>query len=668
MRRGYENPDLPVIPEVVTPRESEDGSRAEVFEDDDDAHSSAASYAFTLDNVGFDEEASIASMGMGLFVGTPSRDSLSSGSPGGTLHLTPPPREASPRTISKHERGLMAGFDSVSSPSSGSNSSGTQVSLRSDSSSDERTFRKSNSGGSSFMGSLSLSDSDNELIRSSPSRNGSPSRNWPWPTRPSSPEASPVSDSMRLHQMEPTTPKDDVENASLVATIATRASRRAKERTSTFTSRMKESVVRFLEAYDSAGKGGNGSGYEPPCDPARARETNTFTKVSDLFRPGWFEPYKRSVSPDNSATQFSRRLTLGTALVFGILFVVAICAMVATTGSDGNRPEAQTLSFEDGIRPQDPGAYFEEHFGDREIDLDNVKDTTIDNLRAEIATGSPSSSPTSSPTSGPTVHVQVSNGIANDCADSSLKHVSSNGKAKWCNWLSIQSDDGIFSGRQDVECGAFGQATELGLMCRHSCRGYNGCLLVEMEVETENEISIEAVQPAPKPDAVEAQEEPVVEEESVVQEDDRPSTTTFVDMRGKERECQWLDIRNMEQRDFRRETNCDRLQVQVICPESCAEYMTIALFSEEVEQQLLTPTVLRSAVLPGMDVTTPVPVSDCHDEDGLFLNHHGKLKQCKWLIKSDPTDESRRITNSPYEGVQEGSELGRMCTKTCGGC
>ncbi|EJK50680.1 hypothetical protein THAOC_30281 [Thalassiosira oceanica] len=667
MRRGYENPDLPVIPEVVTPKESEDGSRAEeVFEDDDDAHSSAASYAFTLDNVGFDEEASIVSMGMGLFAGAPSRDSLSSGSPGGTLHVTPPPRESSPRTISKHERGLMAGFDLTSSPSSSSNSSGTQAShsLRSDSSSDENTHRNSTS--SSFMGSLSLSDSDHEL-RSTPSREGSPSRSWPWPTRANSPEASPMSSSVPSHQMEPTTPKDDVENASLVATIATRASR-AKEKTSTFTSRMKESVVRFLEAYDSAGKERTGS-YEPPCDVTRAPETNTVTKVSDLFRPGWFEAFKQPVSPDNSATPLSRRLTLGAALLFGVFFVVAISAMVATTGSEDIQPEAQTVTFEDGIRHQDPGTYYEAHFGDKEIDLEKVKDTTIENLKAEIATVSPSNSPTKSPTPGPTARIEVPSGTLNDCVDSPLKHVSSNGKAKRCNWLSNQSDvDGIFSGRQDVECGAFGQATELGLMCRHSCRGYNGCLPLEMEVDSDDEVSIETARPTLEPDAVHAQEEPVFQEEPAVQEEDKPSTTTFVDMRGKERGCQWLDIRHMEQRDFRRETNCDRLQVQVICPESCAEYMTVALYSEEVEKQLLTPAVLRSAVVPGMDVTTTVPMSDCHDENGLFLNHRGKLKQCNWLIKSDPTDESRRITNCPYEGIQDGSELGRMCTKTCGGC
>ena len=657
MRRGYENPDLPVIPEVSTP--TEDGSHAEVFEDDDDALSSTASYAFTLDNVGFDEEASIASMGMGLFAGTPSRDSLSSGSPGGTLHLTPPPREASPRTISKHERGLMGGFAPASSPSSSSNSSGTQAShsLRSDSSSDENTYHNSNS--SSFMGSLSLSDSDHEL-RLSPSREGSPTRKWPWPTRASSPEASPMSSSGPSHPTEPTTPKDDVENASLVATIATRASR-AKEKTSTFTSRMKESVVRFLEAYDSAGKERTGS-YEPPRDITRDREVNTVTKASDLFRPGWFEALKQSVSPDNSATPFSRRLTLGAALLFGVLFVVVISAMVVTTGSEGKQPEAQALTFQDGIHHQDPGKYYEEHFADRAVDLDSVKDTTIENLKADTASVSPSNSPTKSPTPGPTARVHVPNGILNDCVDSPLKHASSNGKARGCHWLSLQSDDGIFSGRQDVECGAFGQATELGLMCRHSCRGYNGCLLPEMEVDTNNEIAIEAVQPAPESEAVQAQEEPVDQQQG------KPSTTTFIDMRGKERGCQWLDIRNMEQRDFRRETNCDRLQVQVICPESCAEYITIALFSEEVEKELLTPAVLRSAGVPGADMTTEVPVPDCRDEDGVFLNHRGKPKRCHWLVKSDPTDESRRISNCPYEGIQDGSELGIKCKSTCGKC
>merc|ERR1712032_1127020 len=117
----------------------------------------------------------------------------------------------------------------------------------------------------------------------------------------------------------------------------------------------------------------------------------------------------------------------------------------------------------------------------------------------------------------------------------------------------------MFSDRLDEECGAVGVGgvSDLGSMCRHSCRGYNGCFIKEGEFEASERIE-------------EAPPEPSAEKEF-----EASSTTTFVDMRGKERVCSWLDIRNWDQRRFRRGTNCNRLEVQLICPRSCESYTTL---------------------------------------------------------------------------------------------
>ena len=70
--------------------------------------------------------------------------------------------------------------------------------------------------------------------------------------------------------------------------------------------------------------------------------------------------------------------------------------------------------------------------------------------------------------------------------------------------------------------------------------------------------------------------------------------------------------------------------------------------------------------------TADTQEEDCSDQEGYYLNNFGFVEQCAWLINSrDPTDETRRMYNCGYPGnheYSEGTDLGRMCKKTCGTC
>merc|ERR1711966_236909 len=67
-----------------------------------------------------------------------------------------------------------------------------------------------------------------------------------------------------------------------------------------------------------------------------------------------------------------------------------------------------------------------------------------------------------------------------------------------------------------------------------------------------------------------------------------------------------------------------------------------------------------------------LPQDMCYDGDGYYLNNHGEIKQCSWLINSrhDVTDETRRIQNCgyPQSAYPEATDLGKMCRDTCGTC
>lgn len=207
----------------------------------------------------------------------------------------------------------------------------------------------------------------------------------------------------------------------------------------------------------------------------------------------------------------------------------------------------------------------------------------------------------------------------------------------------------------------------------------------------------------------------------------------FTDTRGQEHQCSWLDIRNRNQRRIRRDDNCIDVTVRVACPSSCVDYVTSVAMTATLsgqrsshggEGELVGGVSMAGIVYssnapennnndnestdnendddtasdvdpiaqaPSQLLQTrvghnepvmvlryqhynhdPLPQDMCYDRNGYYLNNHGQIKQCSWLINSrhDSNDETRRIQNCGYPQSEypEGTDLGRMCKNTCGTC
>ena len=201
-------------------------------------------------------------------------------------------------------------------------------------------------------------------------------------------------------------------------------------------------------------------------------------------------------------------------------------------------------------------------------------------------------------------------------------------------------------------------------------------------------------------------------------------TSTFIDVNNnKERTCAWLDIRNTNAQNNRRNKNCPVSAVKEACPRSCKGFQgllttkdiglgeledkvdeeLIASVDEEAEVEQvvvlevpedteIVPLTIKteenqvqidmeesqehkdvksSPILP-QDTVYTMPqdtyFESCSDIQGYFLNRNGVMRQCSWLIyKDDPDDDSRRQVNcGGVVRFRDPSDLGRMCRKTCG--
>mmetsp|Transcript_14261 Transcript_14261/g.25962 ORF Transcript_14261/g.25962 Transcript_14261/m.25962 type:complete len:444 (+) Transcript_14261:169-1500(+) len=361
-------------------------------------------------------------------------------------------------------------------------------------------------------------------------------------------------------------------------------------------------------------------------------------------------------------------------------------------------------------------------------------------------TATPSYAPTDAPTDAPTFNPfklspALSGGVS--CGDSEGRFENTRGRSRECHWLTKNNGDAIYSDRLDTECGLVETSSELGMNCRYACRAYNECLLLpgrggeegdavggtkEERVQptletnsptgtlTKNAPTTKPTRtpttkptPAPTPEptispAMVATPQPT-EEETTINTNNLP---TFTDTRGRERQCWWLDIRNYNQRQVRRDVNCIKGGVQATCPSSCVDYTvsgTMVMNSQVLGQveggslmveELVyggndedddTADVAVTAPAPQQQLRTsgnnspsiiemhhhdPLPQDMCYDGNGYYLNNHGQPQQCSWLINNsdDPTDETRRIQNCGYRNSEypEGTDLGRMCKNTCGTC
>jgi len=203
------------------------------------------------------------------------------------------------------------------------------------------------------------------------------------------------------------------------------------------------------------------------------------------------------------------------------------------------------------------------------------------------------------------------------------------------------------------------------------------------------------------------QEDAVMQEDTTAVNDSNNTVSTFINIRGRERPCSWLDSRYDNQRSFRREANCIMFDVQKACPASCEAYIMTSVNEESTQQtvdsDIRVPYTINKEGIINMempnsqvdDFNNIQPLSSevltfakglpeatappqllrstiCSDNEGYYLNNFERVEQCSWLINSeDPTDESRRMFNCGYPNSKEYStstDLGKMCKATCGTC
>jgi len=805
------HPDLPVILEEatspsssysaledveITPNEdtTDDGNNQEdIILDESDAESftnnSINSYAFTLDNVGFDEENSLVgsssllvdSMDVGVNQLSNQSSTFNTSGEGGLLGVSSSMNSgvtqevhtplsfqqeqqhttASECRISKRERVHRETCRTLGLPFSSPESSPSSSSNYSES--ESTTHYTLGSSNSSILGSISVSSCSQATTTddSTSASNGADNRRkkkidkmWPWPSKKKTSIEENADEIVPLDTI--TNNNGEIEKNLKKSSVS--------EAISTYTSKFKDAISSFNERIEeskaatsnSKSKGDvedlNMSGdtkqsstqdinnNDNDHSPNQMKRTiQNLLPINRFQQPAWIDKYK-------NANPLIKIAGLGFILFTLLLIVIIVVASVGIKdqGGGGRGTSEDILN---------------EVFGN-----DSVS-TTKDEMT--IAIDKPASE-------------DASNII---CVDSTSKHKNSRGKNRICSWLTMHNEKELYTDRLDVECGAVGELepSQLALNCQHSCRGYNGCPLSpedlmkdeeykkeeekeddwewfdalankkdqkdndEEEVDNpfnlrdENDMkeieSATTVQTLPGDPAylpigsqtettTSVEEQPsilgtevvestvqedavIIQEDTTAVNDSNNTVSTFINIRGRERPCSWLDSRYDNQRSFRREANCIMLDVQKACPASCEAYIMTSVNEESTQQtvdsDIRVPYTINEEGIINMEVPNSQvddfnniqPLSSevltfakglpeatappqllrstiCSDNEGYYLNNFERVEQCSWLINSeDPTDESRRMFNCGYPGSKEYStstDLGKMCKATCGTC
>lgn len=690
------HPDLPVILEEaaspgstysaledveITPNEdtTDDGNNQEdIILDESDAESftnnSINSYAFTLDNVGFDEENSLVgsssllvdSMDVGVNQSSNQSSTFNTSGEGGLLgvsssmntvtqevHTPPSFQQEQQHTTTEECFDIGLPFSSPdSSPSSSSSNFSESVMC------------------SSILGSISVSScsqttTDNDDATSNDvdnRRKKKIDKMWPWPSKKKTSSIEENADEIIVPLDTMTNnDNDEIENSPKKSSVS--------EAISTYTSKFKDAISSFNERIEDAyqkskaatsnseSKGDvedlNMSGdtkqsstqdinnNDSDCLPNHMKRT--IQNLLPNLQPAWIDKYK-------NANPLIKIAGLGFILFTLLLIVIIVVASV-------------------GIKDQGGGG----------------RGTSEDILNEVFGNDSVSTMTTvvDSPVSEEAINVI--------CVDSTSKHKNSRGKNRNCHWLTMHNGEKeLYTDRLDVECGAVGELepSQLALNCQHSCRGYNGCPLSpedlmkdeeykkeeekeddwewfdalankkdqkdndEEEVDnpfnlrdendvketesattvqtlpgdpvylpigsqTETTTSVEEQPSILDTEVVEStvQEDTVIIQEDASVQDSNNDVPTFINIRGRSRPCSWLDSRYNNQRSFRRESNCIMFDVQKACPESCSSYM--ASFNEESTQQIdsdiQAPYTINDEGIINIEVSTNSQVEDTNN-------------------------------------------------------
>jgi hypothetical protein len=261
-------------------------------------------------------------------------------------------------------------------------------------------------------------------------------------------------------------------------------------------------------------------------------------------------------------------------------------------------------------------------------------------------TGSPTVTPTSKPTNkrrkkkgktprptvAKTTTTSTQSAIIEDADE--VYFLDINSKLRPCIWLDIRNP-AVRSKRRDENC----PSVDVQEVCPVACLDYlDFTVSSTVAATTTLAVAIKEI------------------------EEKKDGEVYFTDTTSQQRPCSWLDIRNTNQRTKRREANCVKITVQIICPASCEDYAVPVTVDKRKKNSDIEPDVSASDYVRSHDL---VPQDECYDRSGYFLNDAGHPKMCSWLTENAAEAESRRERNCGG-GAANATDLGVMCKSSCG--
>ena len=616
--------------------------------------SCANSYAFTLDNVGWDEECSLVGSVVGSVVAGPLLFGVGENCPATAAAAhAPPSKDYGPGKKSAHDDVRNVHRETCQKYGLPYSEDWLKFDL---SSCGGDTLDKDE--GSSFLGSISVSSGSADEPwgeQHQQERRQKIDKLWPWPT--TSPKMSKKgSDPTLLDKMAKNSksPKISADTkggggGSLVKEFWTSFNKRvegAHEATDSSSSMRTVSKGTTNSTGDSS-KMTKTTPMEHLSVAESAREVQSHVQRSSPG-PDDKKRWQHLVHSYRESSYVTKRRA-ATAILILILSFVIILVSVGLSKSDG---DMASISGNAGNHGPDVSTSH---------DITESRDisTPVDDIGAAVpvsmthSTIVPSKSPTFAsslaPVAGPPAIESAPNGVPNEqggsCVDADGRYQSSGGKRRQCSWLSQNVGLGaLYSDSLYAECG---EGSELGLNCRYTCRAYNGCLLALERSGVEGGGSGQANQGGGGGSA-----SPTFQVSDTV-ELMIPATVTN-------------SPTSSPTMGLLRSTALPSIDVTVEMEEALSGESEMTLLSAP----LLLQTNTWSTTFMQHDTSTQDMM--CVDYEGYYLNHNGQPRQCSWLIDSgDPNDENRRIHNCWYADSNQysvGTELGKMCKKTCGMC
>jgi hypothetical protein len=628
--------------------------------------SCANSYAFTLDNVGWDEECSLVGsvVSNNLVTG-----SLFGGSDNSSTHS--PPSQYGPEIISEHTRNLHREIcQKFGLPYSEDwlNVNSSKISSGSDSDID------SDGWSSSILGSISIASgsTDGPLDQVRQKIN----KLWSWSTSPKMSkkghDPTPL-DKMAKNSKSPINASQilsgsdsdsDVGSSILGSTSITSGS--ADEPLDQEHKQKIDKLWPWPTSPEMSKKG-----HAPMPLNKMAKNSNSPTVAADTknesslwVKESWTSFNRRvdnsdevqssaqrsSLGPDDKnrgpdtvkrLSQSTQHLVHGyressvkTKLRVGVTMVFLLLSFIVILVSVGRSKSDKDSSYD---RP----------------DFSTNTPTVVDSIPVGstiVDTNSPTFALSLAPAAGPQDIDMAPDGVSNEesewksCNDADGRFQASGGKKRQCEWLSLNVELGaLYSDLLYAECG---EGSELGLNCRYTCRAYNGCLLLLQRSGEEGGGSGQANEGGGGSASPTFQASDTVEMLT-------PATVM-------------TDSPTPSPMDLQRSAPVPSIEVPVDMEEELSSESEMTLLSAPLSLQTNTLST------PSMQHDPSIQDMMCVDEQGYYLNHNGQPRQCSWLINtSDPTDETRRIHNCGYADSNQysvGTDLGKMCKKTCGTC